>query len=266
MATAGFHKFILIVIKSKCLNLQFVYILIAIPLIIGLINRKVYILKAIHLIMIKGTNKYEKLAEPLQGIYTLETFADRLKIDRSKAIYIIHRLRKLGFVKTSYGAGKKRLYNLSLRNKQKGVSYTAKINEALQNPAIKIASFNSYYVHDRIPSYEEALIYAIKQRDVRYIIASLALFRKISDWTLLYRLAKKEDLIREVAALYEIARRVVRKVRRMPKRFLHLARKRKTDKFHYIVDCISSDDFKEIEKRWKIYIPLNRADLEEYSR
>ena len=216
--------------------------------------------------MIKGTNKYEKLAESLQGIYTLETLADRLKIDRSKAIYVIHRLRKLGFVKTNYVAGKKRLYNISLRNKQKGISYTAKINEASSNYAIQVVPSYPYYVHDRAPSFEEVLIYAIKQKDVRYIIASLALFRKISDWSLLYKLAKKEDLIREVAALYEIARRTVRKVRRMPKRFSHLAQKKKTNKFRYIINHLSSDDFEDIEKKWKVYIPLNRADLEEYSK
>ncbi|MDO8460043.1 MAG: hypothetical protein Q7S74_02970 [Nanoarchaeota archaeon] len=216
--------------------------------------------------MIKGSNKYEKLAESLQGIYTLETLADRLKIDRSKAVYVIHRLRKLGFVKTSYGTEKKRLYNISLKNKQRGISYVEKINGASSSRAIQVASSNPYYVHGRVPSYEEALIYAIKQRDVRYIVASLALFRKISDWNLLYRLAKKEDLIREVVVLYEIARKVVRKVKRMPKRFLHLAQKRKTNRFDYIIRGLSSDDFKDTEKRWKVYIPLNRADLEEYTR
>lgn len=216
--------------------------------------------------MIKGTNKYEKLAESLQGVYTLETFADRLKIDESKAVYVIHRLRKLGFVKTSYGAGKKRLYNISLRNKQKGISYAEKINEASPSVSYAVMSYNSHYVHGREPTYEEALVYAIKQRDVRYLIASLALFRKISDWNLLYRLAKKENSIREVAALYEVAKKVVKKIKRMPKRFLHLAQKRKTNRFSYIVEPLSSDDFKNIEKKWKIYIPLNLSDLREYTK
>ncbi len=219
--------------------------------------------------MIKGSNKYEKLAEKLQGFYTLETLAARLKIDRVKAIYVVHRLRKLGFVKTSYGAGKKRLYNISMKNKQSGVSYTEKINEASKSVSASFAlavPSDAYYVHGREPSYEEALIYALKQKDVRYIIASLVLFRKISDWCLLYRLAKKENLVREVAALYEIARRVVRKVRKMPKRFLHLAQKKKTKKFIHIVSNISSDDFKDIEKKWKVYIPLNRSDLEDYKK
>jgi len=215
--------------------------------------------------MIKGSNKYEKLAESLQGIYTIETLADRLKIDRTKAIYVIHRLRKIGLVKTSYEAEKKRLYSISLRNKQKGVSYTEKINEASPSASYAIVSSDPYYIHGREPSYEEALIYAIKQKDVRYIVASLALFRKISNWNLLYRLAKKEGLIRKVAVLYEIARKIVRKVRRMPKRFLHLAQKEKATRFSYIIDRLSSDDFKDIERRWKVYIPLNRADLEEYT-
>lgn len=216
--------------------------------------------------MIKGSNKYEKLAESLQGIYTLETFADRLKIDKSKATYVIHRLRKLGYVKTNYGAGNNRIYSIFLRNKQKGIRYTDKINEVAPNPAIRIASTDSYYIHDRVPSYEETLIYAIKQDSVRYIIASLSIFRKITDWSLLYKLAKKEYLLSEVVALYEIARKVIRKVRKMPKRFLNLARKKKTNQFHYIVRGISSDDFKDVEKKWKVYIPLNHADLEEYTR
>jgi DNA-binding MarR family transcriptional regulator len=216
--------------------------------------------------MIKGSNKYEEIAESLQGIYTLDTLADRLKIEKSKAIYVIYRLRKLGFVKTSYGAGKKRLYNISLRNKQKGISYAEKINKASSSYGLKVASSDPYYIHGRVPSYEEALIYAIKQKDVRYLIASLSLFRKISDWSLLYRLAKKEGLIRKVVALYEIARKVVKKVRRIPKRFLHLAQKEKPSQFSYIIYHLSSDDFKDIEKRWKVYIPLNHADLEEYTK
>ena len=52
----------------------------------------------------------------------------------------------------------------------------------------------------------------------------------------------------------------------MPKRFINQAKKRKTKKFKYMVEHFSSDDFKDIEQRWKIYIPLNIADLEEYKK
>lgn len=216
--------------------------------------------------MIKGYNKYERIAESLQGFYTLETLADRLNITPTKAVYVVHRLRKLGFVKTSYGAGKKRVYQISLKNKQKGISYAEKINEALSNPAIQVMESNSYYVYGRTPSYEEALIYAIKQKDVRYLIASLALFKKISNWSYLYKLAKKEGLLPQIVALYEIARKNVRKIRKMPRRFLNQTRKIKTRKIEYIIKPISSDDFKSVEKKWRVYIPLNQSDLEEYHR
>jgi len=211
--------------------------------------------------MIKGINKYRELAENLQGIYTIKTLSERLKVDRAKAIYIIYRLRKLGCIKTSYGNGKRRIYSISFRNKQKGISYTEKINEV---SPLQLASSNPHYIHGRDIKYEEAIIYAIKQRDIRYLIGSIALFRKVKDWSLLYHLAKKENLVREVAALYELSRRFVRKVRRMPKRFLNLARKERHPTF--IINKYSSDDFKDLEKKWKVYIPLNASDLEDYKR
>jgi DNA-binding MarR family transcriptional regulator len=213
--------------------------------------------------MIKGSNKYKMIAEMLEGFYTIETLCKRLKINRTKAIYIIHRLRKLGFVRTIYGSEKRRLYYISLKNKQKGISYTERINEI---SPIQLSSSNPYYIHGRIPSYEETLIYAVKQKDIRYLIASLILFRKISNWSLLYNLAKKEDLVIQIVVLYEVARKVVGKVRKMPKRFFSLARKRKDQHFTYIIKPFSSDDFKDIEKKWKIYIPLNLADLENYRK
>lgn len=215
--------------------------------------------------MIKGSNKYEKLAETLEGIYTLKTFADRLKIDQSRATYVIHRLRKLGYVETNYGAGKKRIYSIFLQNRQKGTRYTDRINEAAPSPAIRIAPYDSYYVHGRVIPYEEALIYAVEQDKVRYIIASLSIFRKITDWSLLYKLAKKENLARQISALYEVARMFIKKVRKMPKRFRRLTTPKKNDKYLSIVKHLSSDDFKDVEKKWKVYIPLNRADLWEYT-
>ena len=217
--------------------------------------------------MIKGTNKYEKLAEPLRGIYTLETFAEKLRIDKTRAIYILHRLRKLGFVKTTYGAGKKRIYTISLKNKSKAKTPVQKINESVKKISFSYAlaePSNPNYIHGREPTYEESLIYAIKQKDTRYLIAALPLFRKITDWNLLYRMAKKENLLQEVAALYEVAKKTVRKIRRMPKSFINRTIK-KTAKFKYIIEPLSSDDFKDIEKKWKVFIPLNLSDLEEYS-
>lgn len=228
-------------------------------------NRKVYILEAIHLIMIKGTNKYKALVESLQGYYTVQTLAERLKIERTKAIYVIHRLRKLGVVKTTYGADKKRGYYISLRNKQKGVTYLEEFNENMPNAAFKIGNDENYFVHGRKLRAEELLIYALKKNKIRYIISALFLFRKIEDWSFLYKLAKKENLLRQISALYMVACIFVKKVRRMPKRFRKLVSPKKNEKYAYIVSPYNSDDFKDIERKCKIYIPLNRADLQEYT-
>ncbi|MBI2629112.1 hypothetical protein HYW74_03445 [Candidatus Pacearchaeota archaeon] len=50
----------------------------------------------------------------------------------------------------------------------------------------------------------------------------------------------------------------------MPKRFKNLAMPKKGDKYKYIIGKFDSRDFKDIEKKWRVYIPLNWADLEEY--
>lgn len=202
-----------------------------------------------------------KLAQEMEGTNTLKSIQAILSVSRARAIYLMYRLRKSGFVMTKRDSEGERIYYISPRNTLGGTSYIEILNE--YSP-IKLVSSDVYQIYGRTPSTEETLIYAIKRGEVRYIIASLALFRKISDWNLLYRLAKKEDLLREVCALYEVARRVVRKVRKMPKRFLHLSQKAKSKKFRQIVRYISSDDFKDIEKKWKVYIPLNAGDLEGY--
>jgi len=203
-----------------------------------------------------------KLAQKIEGRWTLDSFSRELGISREKAIYVIHRLRKLGYVKTYYGRNKMRIYYIYLRNQSKKKSYTDAINEV---SPIKLAEWSPDYVYGRKIKYEEVLVYALKKRDVRYTIAALALFRHIKDWSYLYALAKKEGVVREIAALYDIARLFLKKLRKMPARFYNLALKDRGS-FEYIIDKLSSDDFKSIEKKWKVYIPLNASDLSEYKR
>ena len=93
----------------------------------------------------------------------------------------------------------------------------------------------------------------------------MGLFKKINNWNLLYNLAKKENLEREVGALYDVARLVI-KTRKMPKRFLNLSLPEKNDKYKYLKEGFKSASFQNIEKKWKVYIPLNIGDLEEYPR
>jgi hypothetical protein len=245
----------------------FVYILVDIHLIITKKRHKIYILVRIHLIMIKGSNKYETLGKTLTGVYTLTTFAKRIQATENRAIYVLHRLRKAGYIKTTYGAEKKRIYSISPKNKQKGISYTDVLNKFAPSTSTTLATQpNEYRIHERTPTPEEVLIHTIQQKDVRRLIASLILFRKITDWGALYQEAKRKNLIREVIALYEIARKSIRKIKKMPKRFKTYAKNNIPQKYTYIIHPLSSKDFTDIEKKWKVYIPLNHTDLEDYRR
>ncbi len=204
-----------------------------------------------------------ELARKLSGIGTVKIVQNRLNVNRARAIYLLHRLRKEGFVKTDYQSNKTRVYYISPSNAVGGTSYLELLNEDVP-PSIGLLETEVYQIHGRTPSYEEVLIYTLGQESVRHIIASLALFRKVKNWSELYKRAKEKDLVRAIGALYEVARLYIPKLRRMPKRFRNLAMPKGNEKYKYIIPSFDSMDFKEIEKKWRVYIPLNRADLFEY--
>ncbi|MEK6859777.1 MAG: hypothetical protein AABX54_03090 [Nanoarchaeota archaeon] len=207
------------------------------------------------------------LLKMLAGNHTLSSIIDilnenKIKTNKQKAIYLMHRLRKKGYVKTEKLSNNKRVYNISFNNKLKGFNYYDIINE---NSPIKLAIHEDYKIYGKKKSLEEALIYALNKKSVRSLLAILALFKKINNWSLLYKLAKKEDLQRQVGTLYDIARTII-KTRKMTKRFRNLSLPKKTDKFLYMIDNLKSKDFKDIEKTWKIYIPINKIDMEDYRK
>ena len=208
--------------------------------------------------------RYDNIINAIEGTGTIEDVQEKLKIDRAKAIYLLHRLRRLGYIKTKYLPNKKRIYSISPLNKLDGIGYLESFNNNMPNASLRISDKEDYFVHGRKIRAEDELIYALKKGTVRYVISSLFLFRKIEDWSYLYRLAKKEDLTRQISALYEVARIFIKKVRKMSKRFRRLTTPKKNDKYLFVIKGFNSDDFEEIEKKWKVYIPLNRADLEEY--
>ncbi len=209
--------------------------------------------------------KYDNIIKVIEGTRTIDDVQEKLKIDRSKAIYLLHRLRKLGYIRTKYLPNKKRIYSISPLNKQNGVSYLEEFNKNMPNASLRISDNEDYFVHGRKLKAEDELIYALKKYTIRYVISSLFLFRKIENWPRLYNLAKKENLTRQISALYDLSRIFIRKVRKMPKRFRRLTTPEKNEKYVFVVKNFYSDDFKDIEKKWKVYIPLNRADLKEYT-
>ena len=139
-----------------------------------------------------------ELLKKLTGIQTIESAMDILEVDKKMAVYYLHRLRKEGYVKTRRQSNNKRVYHISAENKLGGVSYYDIIN---QYSRIKISTPMVYKIYGKEPSLEETLIYAIKTKSLRTVLASLALFKKINNWAELYRLAKKNRIERQVGAL-----------------------------------------------------------------
>ena len=204
--------------------------------------------------------KTNELLKKLEGIQTIESVMDILKTSKKMSIYYLYRLRRNGYVKTRRLSNNKRAYNISLENKLGGNSYYEIIN---QFSPIKLTTQVVYKIYGKELSLEETLIYAIKTKSLRTILASLALFKKIDNWTELYHLAKKNHTERQVGALYDLARSIM-KVRKMSPRFRNNSLPGEKDKFEDIIPGMKSGDFKNIEKTWKIYLPFNKKDLEEY--
>src|SRR3989338_10143850 len=203
----------------------------------------------------------EMFLKKLEGVQTIDSASNILKTSKNKAIYYIFHLRKEGYVKTKRLSNNKRVYNISFENKLKGTTYFEIINE---HSPVKIATPITYKIYGKTPSLEETLIYAIKTGSLRTILASLALFKKITNWSELYQLSKKNRIERQVGALYYLAKKIMR-VRRMPDRFRNNALPRKEYNFEYTIPGLISKDFKDIEEIWKIYLPFNKNDLSDYN-
>lgn len=202
----------------------------------------------------------KELAIKLAGLQTAESAARVLNIKRRTMITYIYKLRKLGLVETTRGARKKRLYKIyAMKPPEKGVGLYAFISK---NSKVKVIPRQEVYVHNKL-STENAIVKAIDSRDFRLILAALGLFSKVICWHDLNKLAKKTHAQRKVGALYELAKKIMR-VRHIDKRTLNSLRTGKDSERH-IIPNLKSKDFKSLEKRWKIYIPFNLKDLEEYT-
>lgn len=202
-----------------------------------------------------------KLAKELEGMQTIETIQKKLKIVRSTAIKKIHILRKYGLAKTSGGGKQKRIYTITPFPQMKR-GFPGLYDIINEYSPIKLATTAEYRMLSKKLTIEEAIIRAINTKSIRVIIASLALFRHVKDWSRLYRFAKKHNVRRKVGALYDVARKIIR-VRKMTKRVRkNLLKGEEKDKF--IVANVKSKDFLDIQKKWKIFVPLNRADLMRY--
>jgi len=200
------------------------------------------------------------IATKLKGFQTVSSIQRILGISRRTAINYIYELRKRGFLRTTRGENKIRIYEISPIPKKR-LGYPGLYNIINMNSPIKIAKPYEHILYREMPI-EEAIIRAIKTKDFRTILAALALFGKVIDWSLLYKFAKKEGFQHHVGALYDVARSCIR-VRRMDKRIRNKL-KQAHGRNRFIIPKLKSKDFKDIEKEWKIFIPFNKSDLSKY--
>lgn len=202
----------------------------------------------------------QKLLERLEGIQTIETIMKNLDVKRKTAIDYVSILKTEGYVKTKQIQNHKKVYYIEFENKLGGQSYVELINK--YSP-IKLSENKIYKIYGKRLTIEEALVNAIGSRSSRVIIASLILFKNMKNWKLLYQLAKEKGLTREVCALYDLARKIM-KTRKMDLKYLNNSLPNKGDKFKEIIPHFKSKDYNDIENKWKVYLPFNKADLEEY--
>jgi len=226
-------------------------------------NRKVYILVSMDYFYKYNKVMYMellKIAKELEGLQTVNSIAKQLNVDRRTSINYAWALRKKGFLENVYG-GRVRLYRINPLIKRKtGYSFYELLNKYSK---VKLAVREDYIIHsEKEPSVEEILVRAVKNDNFRVVLASLGLFNKIRSWSRLYKFAKNYNVRRKIGALYDVAREIIR-VRRMDDKTRKLLLNAKNEE-RYIIPRFKSKSFQDIEKKWNIYIPFNKADLEVY--
>ena len=201
-----------------------------------------------------------EIAKKLRGLQTVSTISKNLGVKNRTAINFAWKLRKKGYLNTDYARNKIRLYWIDpLKREKRGYSLQELINK---NSKVKISTREDYIIHaDEEPCVEEVLARAINTKEFRIILASLALFNKIKKWSRLKEFADKYKIGRQVGALYDVAKKTIR-VRRMDERTRKSLLKSKGEKF--IIKNFKSKSFTDIEKKWKVFIPFNKQDLEIY--
>lgn len=205
----------------------------------------------------------QSIIDKLGNFNRVEDIQNKLKIKRATAIKYIHLLRKEGLVETEYGRGRKRFYRI-VKFKKPVVGNDSFYYLINRYSPMKIVIRHDYRIFGRKATIEEAIVKSIGEKNIKIILASLALFNHVKNWPLLLELAKKHNVRRKVGALYELTRMFMR-VRKIDKRTLNsLLRAKNEPKF--IVENLKSGDFKEIEKKWKVYLPFNKIDMMEYEQ
>ena len=146
--------------------------------------------------------------------HTLETFASERNITKQSALNKISKLKKEGKVNVSGGGAQKRIYTVSNKPIVEGNGFYFIVNKYSPdklNPKFTHVVNGNYSV-------ERAIVDGLIINEFRELQAVKCLFNHVKNWTVLFRLAKKKNVEKELLDLYEVARKEV-KVRAMPERY-----------------------------------------------
>lgn len=203
---------------------------------------------------------YQELAKRIEGFQTVFSVVKILNINNRTAINYLHELKKRGYLKVSRGRNKIRMYYIKPYIKPK-VGYPSMYDIINKYSKVKLSPRYNYISHYQI-SIEEALIQVLNSQDFRTILASLGLFNYVN-WSKLYKLAKKEKIARNVGALYDLIRKIIR-IKKMDKRTRNALLRSEGKKYIIKKFKLRSKDFGDLEKIWKVFIPFNKEDLAVY--
>lgn len=203
----------------------------------------------------------ENMVKRIEGLQTIDSVMSKLDIKRSTAIQYMCYLRKKGLIETMIGKGKKRLYRITKIPKINigNPGYYEIINK---NSPIKVWEKYEHRVIGRKISIEEAIAWAASTNEDRLHLAVLALFKKVKNWSELYKWALYFKSRRKVGALYDVAKKFML-VRRMDRRIRKKLLAAKNEN-KYLYPNLKSKDFHDIEKNWGVFLDLNKADLMRY--
>jgi DNA-binding transcriptional ArsR family regulator len=207
---------------------------------------------------------WERFAQEMakQGsLVSVKSLSERLGVSERTAVNYLSELRKRKLLETSRGRRGIRLYRIRPLLKM-DIGYPGLYDTINRFSPIKVAAPYEHRIYDHEMTPEEAIVRAILTKDFRTVLASLALFSRVSDWSLLYKLAKKENLERQVGALYDVSRLCLR-VRKMDGRIRNKMKSARLSN-KYILPGTMTKDFPEIEREWGVFVPFRAGDLRKY--
>ena len=203
----------------------------------------------------------KNITKKLEGLQTVSTIAKKLNVSDRTAVNYAWRLRKNGYL-TSRGGGRNiKIYHISLLGfkKKEGYSLYDLINKYSR---VKLGTQQDYIIHSKKePTPEEILVRAVSSDGFRLMLASLELFNKIKNWSELRKFAEEYNIGRNIGALYDVTRKFIR-IKRMDERTRKALLKSNGKKFLFY--GIKSKNCQDIEKKWRVFIPLNKQDMEIY--